>query len=231
MKKLSLDYGSQEVFYRDYYQESRGALSKGMFSILWKYPHKVIERNYISNENKVIVELGVGFGEHVDFVQRPWNDYVAVDLNLREPLLKRFQTDSTVKLIQADAQKTDLPDNFADRLIATCLITHLENPEQALCEWNRLCKDRGKISIYMPCEGGILLKIFRKLVSSQKAKKQGFQGYSLFILREHINSYYRIDGLVKELFHSHQITVRRRPFPFLSWNLNLFSIYEIDVEK
>jgi SAM-dependent methyltransferase len=231
MKSHSPNYGSQEVFYRYYYQESRGALSKGVFSILWRYPHNVIEKNYLSNENRVIVELGVGFGEHIDFVKRPWRDYVAVDLNLRDPLSKRFQTDSAVKLIQADAQKTELPDSFADRIIATCLIAHLDKPEQALHEWNRICKNGGKISVYMPCEGGILLKIFRKLVSSPKAKKQGFQGYNLFILREHVNSYSRIDGLVNELFHSRQIKQRRRPFPFLGWYFNLFSVYEIDVEK
>ena len=231
MKVHPPSYGSQKVFYRDFYRESRGVLSKGLFSFLWKYPHKVLENGKDLTQQKIIVELGVGFGEHIDFVQRTWEKYIALDLELREPLIRLSQKIDGIELLQANATQTGLPDDFADRVIATCLIAHLQNPEESLIEWNRISKNGGIISIYLPCETGLALRVFRKLVSGRKARKQGFLGYNLFILREHINSYLLVRGLIKELFNSDQIKVRRRPFPWLSWYFNLFAIYEIRVQK
>jgi len=231
VKEHTPNYGSQDLFYRDFYQQSRGELSQGLLSLLWKYPHRLIEKGHIDNNDKVIVEMGVGNGEHLRFVKPPWLKYVAIDLRQNEILANESKKFGQIEIVTADAQNSGLPDNFADRVIITCLIAHLEKPEAALRDWNRITKDQGRISIYMPCETGILLRLFRKFITKPIAEKQGFHGYDLFILREHINSHHLIDGLINELFHSWQITERRRPIPFLPSTLNLFSIYEIKVQK
>ena len=231
MKDHSPNYGSQDVFYRDFYQQSRGELSQGLLSLLWRYPHYLIEKKHIKNNDKVIVEMGVGNGEHLKFVKPPWLKYVAIDLRQNEILANKSKEFEKLEIVTADAQNSGLPDNFADRVIVTCLIAHLEKPEAALRDWNRISKNQGRISLYMPCEGGFLLRLFRKFIAKPMAEKQGFHGYDLFILREHINSYHLINGLINELFHSRQIIERRRPIPFLPRTLNLFSIYEIKVQK
>ena len=231
MKNHSPNYGSQDVFYRDFYAQSRGELTRGLLSLLWRYPHYLIEREHLKNDNKVIVEMGVGNGEHLKFVKPPWLKYVAIDLRPSETLADKSKEFEKLEILTADAQNSGLPDNFADRVVVTCLIAHLEKPEAALRDWNRISKNQGRISIYMPCEGGFLLRLFRKFIAKPMAEKQGFHGYNLFILREHINSYHLINGLISELFYSRQIIERRRPFPFLPRTFNLFSNYEIKVQK
>jgi len=229
MKSLPDNYGSQEYFYNNFYESSRGLKSRGLISILWRYPHRIMEALHSENKGKVILELGIGFGEHISFVESSWERYIGLDLNPRESQIK--SQSSRVEIVKADAHETVLIDNSADRIVATCLIAHLENPEIALKEWNRICKAGGTITIFMPCETSPLLSTFRQLYIKPKSRKMGFDGYDLFIRREHRNSYWLINGLIRQLFDKSQIVEKRRPFPFLSWRWNAFSVYEIEVIK
>ena len=229
MRELPVNYGNQEFFYKHFYEMSRGNLTRGSLSLLWRYPHRVMEKKFRDNTGKTIVEMGFGFGEHLTFVRKPWKSYVALDINTRETW-KEFES-LDVKCVVANAISTGLDENLADRVIATCLLAHLQNPELALREWNRVTKRGGVVSIYVPCEGGIALKMFRKLISERHAAKNGFQGYRLFILREHINSFQLLNGLIKELFEKDEVKRKLRPVPWLPWFLNLFCVYEIRVSK
>lgn len=181
------DWGNKEVYYRDFYSRMMGTDSKGFFSYLWKYPHKVMEKDFNSNQNMTILELGFGEGEHISFVSSNYREYVATDIDIER--LERFKPKLTEKIIpiQCDANSLPFLDNSFDRVIATCLIAHLISPESALVEWRRVLKPGGRLTMYVPCEPGFSLRLFRKLFSAPRAKRLGFDGFNLYIARDHIN--------------------------------------------
>lgn len=223
-------YGSVEHYYKNYYSKLLGESAKGVIGRLWKYPHKVMERHFTQNDGLAILELGAGALEHLNFVRPGWNRYVATDLDLSRignTNLKR----EMLELVKVDAQKLPFSNSEFDRVIATCILAHLRDPEFAIQEWRRVTKNMGVISIYLPCEPGLGLRIFRRLISERAAKSLGFRGYQLYIARDHINDLTRLKKLIDYVFREDTITYRCRPFPFRTWYINLFYIVEITINK
>jgi ubiquinone/menaquinone biosynthesis C-methylase UbiE len=204
-----------------------GHESNGVLSILWKYPHRVMEKNFKSNAGKRILELGFGEGEHLSFVAEDFAEYLATDLDAKR--LERFRPKliPNTKLMQCDAMSLPFPDESFDRVIATCLIAHLRNPELALTEWRRVLKEGGELTMYVPCEPGFSLRLFRKLFSAPKAKRLGFEGFNLYIARDHVNDAFRVLNLAAEVFRRDSFQQVFRPFPIRSWYLNLFCVVHI----
>jgi ubiquinone/menaquinone biosynthesis C-methylase UbiE len=189
-----------------------------------------MEKKFRTNQGKRILELGVGAGEHLPFVKDDYVEYVGIDLvpRVHANLEVNFPK---VKIESRDALNTKFEDNRFDRIIATCLIAHFANVEEALSEWWRICRDGATISIYVPAEPGLALRIFRNLYSKMKANHLGFNGYDLFIAREHISSHHRIMAIISNTFDKEKMTILRRPFPFFGWYFNLFSVVHITVHK
>jgi phosphatidylethanolamine/phosphatidyl-N-methylethanolamine N-methyltransferase len=219
--------GSVEHYYQHFYRKMIGLDSTGLLSLLWKYPHWLMERNFKSNKGKSILELGVGEGEHIQFVTDDFDKYVAYDLDGdRLQLISGFGIPN-LQIQQGDAQQLSFPDATFDRLIATCLLVHLEDPEKALREWERVLKPGGTLTIYVPCEPGLALKLFRKFITKPKAKKMGYDGYDLFIARDHKTSADRVITLCRYIFGDGKMVVKYYPFLIKSWYLNLFSVIHI----
>jgi len=92
--------------------------------------------------------------------------------------MKNFMSIRNVQTV-ADAQVLPFLDNSFGRVIATCLLLHLQEPELALLEWRRVTENNGLITILIPTEPGLLLRLSRALLTSPKARRLGFDGYSL----------------------------------------------------
>jgi phosphatidylethanolamine/phosphatidyl-N-methylethanolamine N-methyltransferase len=219
--------GSVEHYYQHFYRKMIGLDSTGLLSLLWKYPHWLMERKFKSNKGKTILELGVGEGEHIQFVTPDYAKYIAYDLDGdRLKLIDEIGLPN-LEIEQGDAQQLRFPNATFDRLIATCLLVHLEDPEKALREWERVLKPGGTLTLYIPCEPGLALKIFRNLITKPKAKKMGYEGYDLFIARDHKTSADRVITLCRYIFGRDRMAVRYYPFLIPSWYLNLFSVIHI----
>ena len=219
--------GSVEHYYQHFYRKMIGLDSTGLLSLLWKYPHWLMERRFKSNSGKTILELGVGEGEHIQFVKSDYQKYLALDFDGERLKQIELMNLPNVVIQQGDAQQLDFPDHSFDRLIATCLLVHLDNPEAALREWERVLKPGGTLTIYVPCEPGLALKLFRKFVTKPKAKKMGYDGYDLFIARDHKTSADRVITLCRHIFGDGKMAVKYYPFLIKSWYLNLFSVIHI----
>lgn len=219
--------GNIEVYYKEFYSEMMGHNSKGFLSILWKYPHRLMEKPFKNNSKKRILELGAGEGEHLQFVKQNFNEYLLTDIDkkrLDKIIIEDPQRVSTKKV---DASRLPFGDNTFDRVVATCLIAHLSDPEKAMSEWRRVLKPGGNLSIYVPCEPGFALRLFRKLFTAPKAKKLGFEGFNLYIARDHVNDAFRILNLLVEIFREDSVKLVFRPFYFRTWYLNLFCIAQV----
>jgi|LauGreSBDMM110SN_4_FD.fasta_scaffold66532_1 ubiquinone/menaquinone biosynthesis C-methylase UbiE len=226
-KSINSDRGNVELYYQEFYSKMMGHESEGVLSILWKYPHRVMEKNFKSNAGKKILELGFGEGEHLSFVTSDFAEYLATDLDAKR--LERFRPKliANAKLMQCDAMSLPFPDQSFDRVIATCLIAHLRDPELALTEWRRVLKKGGELTMYVPCEPGFSLRLFRRLFSAPKAKRLGFEGFNLYIARDHVNDAFRVLNLAAEVFREDTFQQIFRPLGIRSWYLNLFCVVHI----
>jgi ubiquinone/menaquinone biosynthesis C-methylase UbiE len=219
--------GNVGVYYSEFYSKMMGHDSEGLLSILWKYPHILMEKPFKSNKDLRILELGFGEGEHIGFVRDDFREYLATDLDSARLERAQGSLPDRAKTMQVDAVKLPFPDESFDRVIATCLIAHLPEPEDALREWRRVTKPGGSITVYVPCEPGFALRLFRKLVTAPKAKKLGFDGFNLYISRDHRNDAFRILNIASEVFSPDRFRLVFRPFLIRSWYLNLFSIIQV----
>lgn len=228
---MDKQHGNVEHFYSHHYSELIGNRSTGLLSILWQYPHKLLEVNQESNANLEILEIGAGEGEHLGFVSNDFSRYVMTDIDLNR--LERFSSENRnerVLVRRADATELPFENEVFDRTIATCLLIHLIDPEAALIEWRRVTKRGGYLDVYLPCEPGLALRIFRKLFTKRKAERSGFQGYDLFMARDHLTSTHRLLELIGYVFRNDSIKLRYRPFVLRSWYLNLFIILRIQIK-
>lgn len=213
-----------KYYYDNFYSQNLGWDSTGVLKFLSSYPHKLMEKNFKKNVDRVL-EVGFGEGEHYQFVKTSVKEYVGVDLNHKRLFKRSFP--KHVKRIVMNAEELDFPSYYFDRVIATCLLAHLEKPEVALNEWRRVLKNNGVLTIYIPLEPSLALRAFRFFVMAPKMKKMGFNQYDLFIAREHINHAYRLLVFVRSVFERDKIKILYRPFPISINSLNLFAIIHI----
>lgn len=215
--KLSRDI---DKFYAEHYEKIMG---NGAIGIVWKRIHKQIDKKFSTSRGFDLLEVGSGNGEHLKLCRLNFNSYTQVDI--REP--KENAQTAKVHFVKDDATLlSKFMNSQFDGLIATCLIVHLTNPELALENWRRVVSNGGKLVIYVPCEPGIFLRFARHFTTKRRFKKFGYDhGYLHW--NEHINSFTRIDLLIRKVFEETTINVRFYPFKLHSWNLNLYVLYEI----
>jgi phosphatidylethanolamine/phosphatidyl-N-methylethanolamine N-methyltransferase len=222
--------GNIQVYYKEFYSQMMGHDSTGLMSFLWKYPHKIMEKPFKTNSRFRILELGFGEGEHLQFVKSDFSEYLATDIDQVRLEKLSAKLPSKVSTQRVDASLLPFEDETFDRVIATCLIAHLQEPEKSLMEWRRVLKPGGSISIYVPCEPGFSLRLFRKLITAPKAKKLGFEGFNLYISRDHVNDAFRILNIAAETFRTDRQKLVFRPFFLRSWYLNLFCVIQVKKE-
>ena len=123
-----------------------------------------------------------------------------------------------VKFEQINAEQINYPGKTFDRLIATCLIVHLNNPVDTLHEWRRGTKIGSQIDFYFSCEPGFILRIARNLTHKRKELSVDFP-YDLLHYSQHRNHFLAINEFVKYVFSKDTITRRFFPFNFFLGDL------------
>jgi SAM-dependent methyltransferase len=217
---------SSDTFYSNYYENIFGSGVIGwMAGIAHRFMEHPLDKKFFPN----VLELGAGNGQHRKYVRHKFSQYVETDLRIspEEEITFQINSDETIKrkFLNAENLSQLNPEKF-DRIIATCLLVHLPNPEKALQEWRRVTKSEGILTIYVPTEPGIALRLFRTVTTKRKASKLGLNHKSIHY-REHRNMWIFINLLIYEVFADDVIKRRRFPLPFLTWNLSLFDVYEI----
>ena len=182
----------------------------------------MIEKGHVGFVERVL-ELGAGQGQHRSFVKQDVGSYIEGDLE--DLNTAKYHNTHFVKL---DAQKLEIfPENHFDRIIATCLLTHLTYPEQALREWRRVAKkENGFLDIWVPCEMGLMLRVAQKFTTRRKVNSRGFN-YDSIQHREHRNHFHTMNTLIREVFEKDDIRVKGFPLSNIPWDLQLVRVYRI----
>lgn len=133
-----IDFGGGEEYYDESYFEYQCKM--GEFGGKIK---KEIFKPYV-NESDVVVEFGSGGG------------YLLANLDARKKIgieINDTARENAQKLgIESVKHISDLPDDFADLIISTSVLEHIENPFGALTELRKKLKKNGKIVFHVPNE-------------------------------------------------------------------------------
>jgi len=217
----------QEEFYQKHYQPLMGS---GLISRAWRLIHNQMEKNFAGDFFPVILEIGAGNGEHFGSAKCNFDTYYCTDIRV-ENLCKLDFGDANVLVKREDVGCLSFSDSTFDRVIMTCVLAHLVDPLEALSEIRRVARHDSYISIYLPCEPGLILRIARSFSTHAKAKRLKISNIEVLHFVEHKNYYLALDKFIRYIFRDDSVTRRRYPFRFLSWNFNLYSLYTIKISK
>jgi ubiquinone/menaquinone biosynthesis C-methylase UbiE len=214
-----------DEYYENHYE---GVVNSGFVGRFSSYYHFLMERDFKDKKFGNILELGSGKGQHLQFLMCEYDEYLQTDIRVS----KSVRTDSSTnsKWAIADAENLfNFRDGQFQRTIATCLLAHLTDPENALREWRRVTsKNMGTVSIYIPCEPSFLLRLAQKLSTRRKATKLGID-YDTMHYREHRNHYFFLKTLISDVFQSDKVKVISFPSKCLPFDLKLYEIYQIEL--
>jgi Methyltransferase domain len=150
------------------------------------------------------LEIGAGLGEHLRYERLTAEQeagYVSVERRpkMAAEIEKSFPVGQT---ICGDCQKPlPFPDGHFDRILAIHVLEHLPDLPATIREMHRLCdKQRGIFQVVIPCEGGALYSLCRRISAQRIFEKRYGQPYGWWIGREHINLPYEIDEELRPYF-------------------------------
>jgi SAM-dependent methyltransferase len=220
---------SAENFYSQTYGSINATAIDGSLSS--KVLHQGLEIGMKKRKFTTILELGGNIGEHVKFVKCHFDKYICSDLSIPKKGTEKSSNSKVSYEIQ-DAESLTFENNSVDRIILTCILHHLKNPEIALQNTRRVIKPDGVISIALPNDPGIIYRLLRAITTLRNAKKVGKKTeIQLIHAREHRNHYLSLEWIIRETFAEDEILKASFPFPFFSYNLNAMTIYQITVKK
>lgn len=112
----------------------------------------IFENCELTGKEKVL-EVGCGRGFYLKNFKKIWPDLNLTGIDLNEKYLKvasGFISNSQVKLLQADVTSLPFKDDTFDLVIASEILEHIENDEQAIAEIFRVLKPKGVVLITVP---------------------------------------------------------------------------------
>jgi SAM-dependent methyltransferase len=165
------------------------------------------------------LEIGAGLGGHIAYEDLSFQDYTALELRaaMAEKITERYPA---VHVLVGDVQE-QIPaqDAAYDRVVAVHVLEHLPNLPAALAEVRRVLKPGGRFSIVLPCEGGLMYDLARRISSKRLFEKRYGTSYDWFIRSEHVNTYAEIMRELRAMFEVAE--TRHWPFWLPSAQLNL----------
>lgn len=192
----------------------------------WKEQFK---RLLPENQNLKILDIGTGPGFFTIILEElGYKNITGIDVSekmievAKENIQKYGKKDSSIQLIQMDAQKLELKPESFDIIVSRNLTWNLEKPQQAYSEWLRVLKPNGSLLIfdanwYTFLENESLEKEF-------EAKRQQ-------AIEEKLEDYWQGEGVDEEkmewIVQQLPLTYQQRP----QWDIDYFSSLEgISVE-
>jgi len=216
-----------EKWYAEIYESTTYS---GLAGLGQRLAHQSLERQYSKEFYfETVLEVGGNRGEHLEFVRHSFGEYLLSDLVLPQLDDRRYRSlEGRITAIQADVQDLPLEDNRIDRVVVTCVLHHLPDPERALNEIRRVLKPGGRADIYMPSDPGLMYRFARALGPSSTAARQGLRRVkSLVDARDHRNHALGLTRLVRHTFREDLILARTYPLPGLTWNSSLWTSFRI----
>lgn len=218
--KQYVDSWYQSDYAKTFNSGVMGLIYSGVYAFM-EFPHR-------KKSPARILEVGAGSGVYRRAAKPRFSEYT--ELDLREWPDDSADSPNVTRLVGNAEKLSFARDDAYDRVIATCLLVHLDNPLAALKEWKRVVKPGGSLTLYVPPEAGWLVRLARRVGPWRTARRLGYDPARLAHL-EHKYSYQHLEALVREVFDSSGIKIRSFPLPWFRFDLSLFNIFEIAVPQ
>ncbi len=194
--------------------------------------HRLLENGLKDYNFPRTLEIGGGEGFHVSYVKHKFTRYHLTDLNVRSltPFANSMRSDGALIQSQENAESLTFQDSSFDRVLFMCVLHHLENPERALEEARRVTRPGGLVSIYLPCDPGLLYRTARNLLTWKVARKLRLD-YGLINAREHKNHFFGLRKMISHVFRHDNLSVKPFPFPGLGGDLNIAFVFNIEIAE
>ena len=192
----------------------------------WK---KQFERLLPANKNLKVLDIGTGPGFFTIILEElGYTNIMGIDVSekmlevTKENIQKYGKKDSSIQLIQMDAQKLELKPESFDIIVSRNLTWNLKNPQQAYSEWLRVLKPYGALFIFDANWYSFLQN--KQLEKEFEAKRQQ-------AIEEKLEDYWQGEGVDEEkmdwIVQQLPLTYQLRP----QWDTEYFSTQEgISVE-
>ncbi len=226
--KAWLDYRER---FSDVYDDSN--YSSPLQSFVMRASHKLVEKEYGKQAHfDRVLEIGAGTGEHLPFVRHAFNEYILTDLDPKTLEVAKHKLagmhNGQVKFEAQAGTSLNYSDDTFDRLIATHVLEHINEPHLALKEWLRVLRHGGVLSILIPTDPGLAWRLGRRLGPRKNAIAQGI-AYDYVMAREHVNSCNNLIAILRHYFPDAKEAWW--PLPVSSIDLNLFFAFHAAVVK
>ena len=192
----------------------------------WK---KQFERLLPANKNLKVLDIGTGPGFFTIILEElGYTNITGIDVSekmlevAKENIQKYGKKNSSIQLIQMDAQSLEFKPKSFDIIVSRNLTWNLEKPQQAYSEWLRVLKPNGALFIF-DANWYVFLKN-ESLAKEFEAKRQQ-------AIEEKLEDYWQGEGVDEEkmdwIVQQLPLTYQLRP----QWDMEYFSTQEgISVE-
>lgn len=229
---------SEDKAWLDYRQRFAGVYDQANYTsplqaLVMRAGHRLAEKPFGPEKHfGKVLEIGAGTGEHYAFIRHAVEQYILSDSDPEALTVARRKLSDTcpekLGFELQSAQQLSHPAQSFDRVIATHVLEHINQPHLALKEWQRVLKDGGTLTVLIPTDPGIAWRLGRRLGPRRNAIAQGI-AYDYVMAREHVNSCTNLIALLKHYFPSS--LEAWWPFPIPSVDLNLFFAFHAVVRR
>lgn len=229
-KWLQLD---RDVFMSSWYSQMYESHTYGgLAGRAQTWMHRSLERGYSpSTAFSQLLEVGANVGEHVPFVKHAFDRYILTDLHDSLSAERRAQlAGSSISFSTADVQALPWAPGTFDRVVNTCLLHHVPDPELALMEIRRVLRDGGRADIFVSSDPGGMFRLARALGPERAARRAHLARVKkLMDARDHRNHVGGLRRLVRHVFRHDRLEERTYPIPAMTWNLSMWHTFRITI--
>jgi SAM-dependent methyltransferase len=178
----------------DYMKYFYSEVYTARFGLIQRFNHTYAARSFTPGVRTL--DIGAGLGEHLDFEDGRAGEYVALELReqMAAEIAKRHPYVTTITGDVESGLEYE-PGRF-DRILAIHVLEHLPNLPAALQELHRLLRPGGVLSVVLPCEGGTIYTLGRRVTTQRLFKKRYGMSFDWCIKSEHVNT---LPEVVQEL--------------------------------
>jgi SAM-dependent methyltransferase len=224
------DTDDPELIIRDWYANfySRVSATGDEDSLFSRYMHQAMERQFGPDRRfETVLEVGGNHGEHVRYVRHAFVKYLLTDI---EPpaLLPALRDDDRITTATCDVVQLPYAEGSFDRVIATCLLHHVDSPLWAAHEMRRVTRPGGVLTILVPTDPGLVYRVGKALTSGRVARKAGLgERHRLLNALDHHNHFGSIKQQVRHAFRRDELQIEWRPWRVPSMSLNAFVVITV----
>jgi phosphatidylethanolamine/phosphatidyl-N-methylethanolamine N-methyltransferase len=229
MRMAGNDREDPDALVRDWYAHHYSRVSaSGADSSFARFMHRAIEKPYDSNHVfERVLEVGANRGEHVPFVLHSFGDYIVSDLHVTD-LLPEVEGDVRVTAASCDVGDLPYADSSFDRVLATCLMHHVESPFRAAQEMRRVVRSGGLVTILVPTDPGLAYRWGKALTSGRAARRYGLaESQRLVSALDHRNHFLSIRTQLHHVFREDTVRMDWHPLRVPFMNANAFVVFRV----